>query len=492
MRVQRITQFVFIGLLVFILWWRWQISQTRFFDVDEFSYLHWAAELVKGSRPYVDFFMFFTPGFLWLFAPLVKVFWMSADVFIAARIVAFAIFLGILGSLGILFGKTRGWKWALLPVVLLAFLPMPYDKFLEIRPDNLATLIGLIGLIWQIGWLQNKKTFFAFLSGFFYSLSLLVFVKTLPFVIVGAIVALFAKNDKKLFFLGFLAPVALFFLWALTLGDIGNVWYSLTKLPFEANMIGTLDIMEPHLFFFPNPSFYGAWGITLPLILNHAIWIVGATMGVIRFFTPFITAEGDRKKVLVEVLVSGTFLLLVAGYVQFFPLKHSQYLIPIAIFIAYYAADGIYGVLRPPPLRIFAIRRSLSVIGVVLTAYVLSVATVQTNQIKLGWTNEVQLSELQKLTSTIDPKAEILDLEGRLLYWKDAYYTCCVSFGSFEGFLSKRPPPVRDVLEANGTPFIWQGDTERLGKLSSADQIYIRDHYVSVEGWGEKLFQRKP
>lgn len=479
MRVQRIVQFVCIGLLVFILWWRWQVSQTRFFDVDEFSYLHWAAELVKGSRPYVDFFMFFTPGFLWLFAPLTKLFWMSAGVFVAARVVAFAIFLGILGSLGVLWGKTRGWKWALLPVVILAFLPMPYDKFLEVRPDNLATLLAMIGVIGVIGgqW---------FWAGVLYSLSLLVFVKTLPFVVVGAIVAILAQRTA-VFFKGAAVPIALFLLWAATLGDTGRVWYSLTKLPFEANMMGTLDIMEPHLFFFPNPSFYGGWGMTLPLILNHAIWVVGATMGVARFFTPFITADGDRKKVLVEVLVSGTFLLLVAGYVRFFPLKHSQYLIPIAIFIAYYAADGIYGVLRT-----IAIRRSLSVIGVVLTAYVLSVATFQTNQIKLGWTNEVQLSEFQKLTSTIDPKAEVLDLEGRLLYWNDAYYTCCVPFGSFEGFLTKPPPPVRTVLEAKKTPYIWQGDTGRLYTVSSEDLDYIRDHYVSVEGWGEQLFQRTP
>ncbi len=461
-------RWVGIFLLVFLLWWRWQVATVRFFDVDEFSYLHWAGELVKGERPYVDFFMFFTPGFLWVFAPLVKAFWMSANIFLAARTASFFIFLGILGSLGILWGKTRGWKWAMLPVILLAFLPMPYDKFLEVRPDNLATLFGLIGVIWAIG----GKWFWA---GFFYSLSLLVFVKTVPFAVMGATIAILTRRSR-VFFAGLLVPIVFFFLWAATLGDFGTVWYSLTKLPFEANMIGKLGIMEPHLFFFPNPAFYSAWGITLPLILNHAIWIIGIIMGVYRFFTPFITAGGDRKKVLIEWLISGTFLLLVFGYVRFFPLKHAQYLIPIAIFIAYYAGDAL---------------KNIGIIGAIGGAILLGVATVQTNQPKLAWTNEAQVSQMRTLSQAIDPNAEVLDLEGRMLFWKDAYYICCVPFGSFEQFLSRRPPPVREVLETKKTPYIWQGDTGRLSTLSSEDKAYIRTKYVPVGEWGEKLLKRK-
>lgn len=456
-----------IFLLVFLLWWRWQVSQTRFFDVDEFSYLHWAAELVKGQRPYVDFFMFFTPGFLWLFAPLVKLFWMSADVFLAARIVSFVIFLSIVSSLRYLWGITRGWKHALLPAIILAFLPMPYDKFLEVRPDNLATLLAMIGVIGEIRAIRGGKKLWWFVAGVFYSLSLLVFVKTLPFAVVGAIVAIIARRSR-VFLAGLAVPTALFFLWAATLGDFGLVWYSLTKLPFEANMIGKLAIMEPHLFFFPNPAFYGAWGMTLPLIANHAIWILGIVMGVYRFFTPFGLAEW---------LTSGTFLLLVFGYVQFFPLKHSQYLIPIAVFIAYYAADALKKIGK------------IWVMGVI--GGLLILATIQTNQPKLAWTNTMQIAQMRTLTKTIDPDAEVLDLEGRMLYWKDAYVICCVPFGQFEGFLSRRPEVLRAVLEKKRSPYIWQGDTGRLTTVSWEDQQYVRQRYVPVDGWGEKLWKRK-
>lgn len=489
-------QIVLYGLFFYLLWWRWQVSQVRFFDVDEFSYLHWAAELVKGERPYVDFFMFFTPGFLWFFAPLIKAYWMSPDVFLAARMVSYVLFLGVLGGLMYLFGQTRGWKWALLPVVILAFLPMPYDKFLEVRPDNLSTLLAIIGVIGQILAIRSGKRSWWVAAGVFYALSLLVFVKTVPFVAAGVVIALLAyawsKNDKDgntgfaAFAAGLIVPMMLFFVWTLTLGDMGKVWYSLTKLPFEANSFGNYMIMEPHLFFFPNNSFYGGHGISLGLLLNHALWIIGIITGVYRFFTPFTTAAGDKKTVLVEWLIGGTFLLLVFGYVQFFPLKHAQYLIPIAIFIAYYCAD--FFIIAGRKMRAIG---AIGVIGAIGGVWVLGVVTAQVNSPKLAWTNEIQRAQLNQLIKSVDLNAYVVDMEGRMLFWADGYDICCVPFGSFEGYLTQRPQPLRSVLESKRVPYIFQGDTQRFPTLSSEDQAYIRAQYAPVEGWGEALWKRK-
>lgn len=472
-------------LLLFLLYWRWRVGLTRFFDVDEFSYLHWAANFARGERPYTDFFLFITPGFLWFFAPLIKLFSFQASVFLAARVVSFILFLGILGLLTILFGTTRGWKWALIPAILLSFLPMPYDKFFEVRPDNLATILAFGGMVLEVLALRQKKKTMSlwFWSGFCYMASILVLVKTLPFLLVGAIFA-WLHGNRKAFFFGLFVPFGIFLLSLLTLGDLGKAWYSLVKLPFEANMVASYYIMEPHLYFFPTSSFYGAEGITLGLLLNHAIWFIGIIMGVYRFLTPFLTADGDRKKVLAESLVGGIFLLSVFGYVEFFPLKHSQYLIPIALFIAYYSADMIAIVLSKVEkiLPVFV----LLVIG----GYYISVATVQVNQIKLLWTNKTQLSQVDSLMKIVDPATEVLDLEGRMLFWKDAYYICCVPFGSFVPFLSQQPPLLRDVLEAKKIPYIFQGFSNRLPLLSNEDQVYIRAHYVPVDGWGEDLWRR--
>lgn len=500
------------ALLLFLLYWRWQVSQTRFLDIDEFSYLHWAADFARGQRPYTDFFMFFTPGFLWFFAPLVLMFPFSAKLFIAARVVHFGLFVGVLALLGWLFAITRSKRWLLLPVVILAFLPMPYDKYLETRPDNLSTLLALGGLIMEVFALLREKGArrLWFWSGILYTGSLLVFAKTLPFIAVGGVVAFMyswwgrkesfgtwlksilhkkLESDFASFLLGLVLPLGIFLLWLLTLGDIGRAWYSLTKLPFEANMIGKLGIMEPHLFFFPNGSFYGGTAtVTLGLILNHALWFLGIMTGVYRFFTPFIGGNGDRRKILVEMLISGIFLLSVFGYVQFFPLKHSQYLIPIAIFIAYYASDALVTVLRK-------VDREIPVIGIIVLlligGYYIARATIEVNTVKLSWSNAAQLTQTNLLMSSIPPTAAVLDLEGRMVFWKDAYYICCVPFGSFVPFLSHQPPVLREVLEAGKVPYIFQGESNRLYLLTPDDLAYIRSQYAPVPGWGEELWKRK-
>jgi hypothetical protein len=488
------------GLLLFLLYWRLQVGLHRFFDVDEFSYLHWAANLAHGQHPYTDFFMFFPPGFLWFFAPLVAFFSFNSQVFISARMVSLGIFIGMLALLGILFTLTREKRWALLPVVLLAFLPMPYDKFIETRPDNLATLLAFAGLVLEVLAIRSEKRLwrFWFWSGVCYMASLLVFPKTIPFVFVGFVTAILAqwlkKNKKnfadlKTFFLGLILPFGICVLWLLTLGNIGKVWYSLTKLPFEANMLAKYGWMEPNLFFFPNGSFYGGTTqITLALILNHAIWIIAIIVGSIRFITPFIGGEGDRRKTLIEFLIGGVFVISVFGYVQFFPLKHSQYLIPIAIFIAYYAADALVLLLRfiDRKLPLYAISLIL-----IVGSYYIGKANIQVNQVKLGWSNDVQIEQMKLLIQTIPPKSEVFDLEGRLLFWKDAYYICCVPFGSFVPYMTQKPPVVRDVLESKKTPYIFQGDSNRLPLLTAEDQEYIRRMYAPVPGWGDSFWQRK-
>jgi hypothetical protein len=170
-------------------------------------------------------------------------------------------------------------------------------------------------------------------------------------------------------------------------------------------------------------------------------------------------------------------------------LKHSQYLIPIAIFIAYYCADALVIVLD-------YLDRKIPLYGIlfvlIVGSYYIGGATIQVNQVKLGWTNTVQLKQMQLLIEEISPDSEVLDLEGRLLFWKDAYYICCVPFGSFVPFMSQQPQVLRDVLEAKKTPYIFQGDSNRLSLLTVQDQDYIRRAYAPVPGWGETFWMRRP
>jgi hypothetical protein len=489
----RIIQIILFGLLLALLYWKFQVATIRFFDVDEFTHIHWAVQMMRGERPYIDFFTFFTPGFYWFLTPMLNIFGSSTTLFLASRVVGFFIFVGLLVSLGIIFGKTRGYRWALLPLVLLSFVPMPYDKFLEVRPDNLAMLLAAGGLLFQIIALsEDSRSRNWFLSGFLYALSLVVLVKMLPFAVVGIGIFLLdvvaTKRIRWSFVLGFFLPLGFLLGWLLSLGDTKTVLYSLSRMPLETNTIGKYAIMEPHLFFFPNSSFYGGWGLTKGLLLNHTIWVIGLIMGVYRLFTPYITADGQRKKALVELLMAGMFILSVFGYVQFFPLKHSQYLIPIAFFVAYYCADGLILIAR-------AIRSKMSVMMVILLlavgSYCLYLATGEVNKPKLMLKNSVQMGELQQLEHIISPQEEVLDLDGRLIYRKNPYYICCLSMGLFVRFMSRPPEALYRVLEDRKVPYIYQGESGRLWELGGEDISYIQSHYESVGGWGDTLWKRK-
>jgi hypothetical protein len=479
--------FLILGVtLGVLLYSRWQVSQTRFFDVDEFTHLHWAANMARGEKPYIDFFTFFTPGFYWFLRPLFVIFGRDPMLFLAARVQAYVVFLGILAVSGWVFSMLRSKVYMLLPVVVLAFLPMPYDKFLEIRPDNLSTVFGFLAMAIQMHVLLGKHSkYMVMASGFFYALSMIVLVKSLPFAAMGFLIAL-VSGELVYFVAGLAIPSLFLLLWMITLGNFSLVWYSLTKLAFEANSIGRIYPMEPHLFFFPNISFYGGWGITAPLITNHLLWIVGCIVGVWRLFTPFVTAGSDKRKVYAELLMAGVFILSVFGYVQFFPLKHSQYLIPIAIGIAFYAADAILLFIK----WLYRFDSIVVLLVLLVFGWQLATQTLLVDSKKLPLSNATQIAETKLLLSAIPPSARILDFEGRMLFWRDGYSICCLPFGAFTQYLSRPPESLSAVLEREKVPYIFQGDSNRLSLVSGSDLEYIRKTYAPVAGWGERFWKR--
>lgn len=495
------------ALLGFLLYWHFKTGMTRFFDVDEFTHLHWAANIARGQKPYIDFFTFFTPGFYWILTPLFWVFGKSTALFIASRIFAFVIFTGIVALTGIIYRTVRSKRFFLIPMILLAFLPMPFDKFIEVRPDNISVVFGLLGIMFQIYATErihpNKTGTYWFLSGVSYAVSMLILVKSIPFVFVGMcaylldinlygyVVSCMAKKrilpfslslEHRNFLYGLGSIGLLFGIWLFSLGDISRAWYSLMKLPFEANTIGRIYIMEPHLFFFPNASFYGGWGITTALLVNHGIWTVGIFSGVLSFFTPYLLSDGKPKRAISEFLISGVFILSVVLYVLFFPMKHSQYLIPIAVFIALYASDVCVWVLRKSGVA------SPIVLGVL--ALFLARQTTIVNASKLLLSNHVQMQQIDALKALVHEKEQVLDLDGRFIYATDPYDICCLPFGTFVRFLSRPPRPLAEVLDEKRVRYIYQGTSGRFWELS-ADMSYIQSHYQQVPGWGDALWERK-
>jgi hypothetical protein len=492
-------------LLLVFLWWHWDLGIHRYFDVDEYAHLHWASRFVAGKRPYIDFLYFFPPGFLWFLAPI---FWWASGTapLIAGRVLAFFIFLSLTFVTIATFWSVRRSYLAVIAGVFLAFLPLPFDRYLDIRPDNLATLLVFLGLFFQLRFLRNRARRDGLLAGLWYGASLVTLTKTLPQILFALLVSLVAqhtyirkngvnglKNSAMMsirknmpLIIGFSIPVALFLLWVLYLGDIGTTVYSLTKLPFEANRISQFFIMQPDLFFYPNEILYGSGGYNQGLLGNHIIWGIGLLFGIYRFFTPFLTR--GKNFLWEEVLLAGTFVVHIIIFVLFIPLKHTQYLIPIGVLVSFFAADAVCSIwysMRKSKVGRIAFTAGWVIAGLIL--YRTFIATVTPKRI---WTNDMTLSKAQKIWDMIPTSEYVLDLDGLMFYYPDPYYACCVPFGQFAQFLTRPLPSLAATLEESQTKYIYQGGLKRISTLEPADQAYIAAHYRPVDTDGD-LFVRK-
>lgn len=464
-------------LLVYFLWWHLDLGIHRYLDADELAHLHWASHVAMGKQPFVDFFSFFPPGFWWMFTPIFWI-WHGTSVVIAARVVAFVIFALLCGAVGLVFWILRGSWIYLVAAMILAFLPLPFDKFIEVRPDTVATLVVVVGMIFQIFSLRGDSTMvvkrFLRISGLLYAISLFILPKVIPQVLFAFFICVLSQKKKFLYILqGFILVFIEFGIWVVSLGDFGRVWYSLTKLPLEANQISKFFIMQPDLFFYPNGIYYGSGGYNQGLIVNHILWVVGLGVGLYRLFTPL--KHPKKSGFWEELLLAGSFFVLVLSYVELVPLKHAQYLIPIAVFISFYVADGIF--LLWEKFSRSSTGLFLFLLFFLSAGFVLYQTMGLVNGPKRAWTNTGTLAGMDTLFAKIPFNTPILDLEGRTLYYPDPYYACCLPFGQFSQFLSRPLPSVAAMLEEHHVRFIFDSELNRIDTLLPQDRAYIRAHY---------------
>ena len=232
--------------------------------------------------------------------------------------------------------------------------------------------------------------------------------------------------------------------------------------------------MQPDLFFYPNAIFYGRDGYNVGLLSNHIVWIIGLGFGLYRLFTPYLVQK--QQSIQTELLISSNLFIQVFLYVSFIPLKHTQYLIPIIVFIAFYVADALDACWRF--CKQTPVLSSFYLLTVSIGCIVLLKAFTYVNYPKIAMSNEKTLTELKEIYRMIPQSAYVLDLDGRTLYYRSPYYVCCLPFGQHEPFLSRPLPSLVDALERTKTPYIYEGELKRIQTLSSINQTYIYSHYT--------------
>ncbi|MFH0749484.1 MAG: hypothetical protein V1917_01040 [Candidatus Gottesmanbacteria bacterium] len=495
--MKRFTLFVSLGIAIvvcvvigYFLVGKYQLGMIRYFDMDEFAYLNWASHMTQGFVPYRDFLYQLPPGFLLMLTPIFIFSRSSLSPLTQGRVVAFVIQCLLIVIIGLIFWRVRKRWTALFASLFLAFLPLPADKLLEIRPDTAGVLFAMVGTLFQIMWMEREKgkiaTVFMGISGLFYGLSVFVLQKTVFHVAVAAGIAYIWALQIKPWFtrvkmllpfvIGGISPFIPFVFWAVTQHSGSLTWYLLTKFPSETMYMAKDFYISPWFFFRYTDVYYGKSGWNWGYLLNQIIWVVGILMGIVRFVTPVIPR--GKKYVLSELLLSGVFLVQLLTFIYYMPFKHAQYLIPLAVFVALYAADFIDVVWQ-------RMTRSAIILGVGTSLLLVLVGLLiqgyrDVNDIKMNWTNTHEKQTLQTMLDTIPRNEYVFDLVGLSLYYPQPYYVSCLPVGQFSRYISLQLPSLRDTLERTKTRYIYQGNAKRLTTLLPEDQAYISAHYIPV------------
>ncbi|OGG08422.1 hypothetical protein A3D05_06275 [Candidatus Gottesmanbacteria bacterium RIFCSPHIGHO2_02_FULL_40_24] len=493
----RIAYFLLIFLclptILILIFFRYKLTLTRYFDADEFAHLHWGYSFLTGEKPYTDFFYIFPPYFLLPVAFIMSIFGRTVKAVIAVR---FFIFLVQMATYAILFlwaRKLRGLLTALLTLVIFIYLPLPSDKLLEIRPDLLAALLSITGLYLFVLANEKKKAVYYFLTGFFFTASLAVVPKTVFFLVPVALILihqfLTLKKPKSAIFIkhmlfmgaGMGINLAVVGVLLFLSGNITLSVYLISKLASDVTRTLALRFyMRPDIFFYPNDIFYGMPGLNRILLSNLFVYVLGTVWGIKNFISSLSYDEADKN--IREFVFSLSLFVNLYAFVKIFPLKHLQYLIPVSPFVAFYFAD-LVRVFAEKAGRFFPQMPNLK-IGVRTAIYLLVIGcsfylSKLMYQSKSQWTNQPALKKIEGFLSGIPENEPVFDLTGETVFYPNGYYFCCLPYGQYEQSLNFNFPEIESELIRRGTKYVHIGITDRLEVLPILHTRKIQEKFTS-------------
>ena len=499
---KKILPLISVLLIGFFLFLRFRLGLTKLFDIDEFAHLHWAYNLFSGKNPYTDFFYFLPPFFLYILSPLFLLAKGSIAVLLYGRVVMFMAFLLTCVFLYFIVKKIRNNQTAILAVLIFSFLPIPLDKWIEIRPDPVATLAMIVGIyflvraihaagpaahnpqdgarnLYPARHLGVPRTFRHplpyFLSGLFYSLAVVILPKMVLYAIVAFfIVFAFSVIYKKSrvfysFVLGGILPIILTLLLYISYGNFNRAIQLTTEVSTRAtNLLGSRFPIPPNFLFYPNDVYFGAPGESMPWKINLVIWLAGIVYGIVSLVS-FLNSK-DKKESLVKLLISASFLVNLIVFVQFLKLRHGQYLVPLSVFIAYYTADLIIKILNN-------FKFLIAIFTFAFLIFTFAFAGKEMYDWKLRWTNEWVLKYYSNLYNVIGSE-KVLDLTGETVYGNDGYYFCCVPYGQYAEALNFPYLDLETAIQKNKIKYVFVQTIDRLSVLPPEHADIIRKYFV--------------
>jgi len=144
-------------LLIISIFVMFFFSIISVFDHDEIESIHSSWKILNGERIYIDFFQHHHPLFYYFLVPMIVIVGESVNILYLLRFVMFCFFLLILGITYLIAKKSFGVKVALLSCLLLSTTFIFTKKVIEIRPDVVQSLFGLVGLYFWLNYMSGKN-----------------------------------------------------------------------------------------------------------------------------------------------------------------------------------------------------------------------------------------------------------------------------------------------------------------------------------------------
>ncbi len=442
----RIVYYIAIAA-VFLM--RLHLALTRAFDPDEFSYLHWSYLILTGNVPYRDFFFIIIPAYQIFLLP-VFLFGQSTVVPVAARLwqlTLYAITAFLVYRVSVSFFKKQ--TGALLSLLFFITFPMTIDKSIDIRPDMLMVAVILLAML-----ATNS-----FLIGLFVGASLVIHPKiifAMP-MLVYLIVTASKKPRIVPVVIGFLIPFLLFFLYLSYHQAIPAAYTSILREALVANT--GKGHFSPLLALSPFPLVYLTnGGVSLPWLVNSALWILAA-IGLVILWK-------KQRKIAFAMLLYFAFGI---GLLFIFPVPFLQYFIPLTVMVSIIAGN--------------IIGRSKTVIKVIIVIAVVNSFFLQYRErVTPNANNKEQLQVIRDVLAVTKPNETIYDMVGSFVFRPDGYFICCHPYGEFVKKLTNPPSSLRESLTRRQTKFLVM---DQVGfvfwQTPEPDLTFLRANYLPTK-----------
>lgn len=477
--------FILLGIasLIYILFIRFAESITRSYGVDEYYHLHYAWLISQGKLPYSDFQTIYSPFFHLTLLPLFRIFGDSFAVFIASRIVIFAFFLlGLLFTFGIgMMISSLG--SAFLAVIIAAGLPMGIEKAIEIRPDNLMTMLFLGGVFCILKGLKQGRKIWYIGSGILFGLGFITMVKisfSLLGLALGLLLFLAKRRMKKKQFKGLVHTLFSFFSILIISGFVLSV--KGLMLPFmdqvifnSSAVISSLRFgieLHPFFWFLPNDAVYGIYkGFAWYLNCFLFFMIIFSLVGIIR--------ERKKESFIYKILI---FIPLITSFAYLYLVLRpfQQYLLLFLALVPFFIALGVMDCYH----LIFKSREWLKyILGIVLfAAFILAVH--ESWQVKKHWFDGNDRKFINYVLTKTKKEDVFWGGDGNYVFRHDGYYAFTLRYMEVPSKVKAKYPPLIPMLEERRTKYLLL-PTEAINKRIWPFDSKDKDEFVN---WVKKNF----